>query len=135
MLVELNSEAQMKKLNLLKESLTQKTALVEADRLSEANARLTDVGISLHKQGQVLDQVQQHSQRFIDEAPSNTRPDRSGATQSLGGDSQKTLNLLRRKKRLESILKKLSFLVENRSNLEPLQQTIKLQEERLGRSR
>lgn len=134
MLEELNSEAQLKKLNLLKESITQKTALVQADRLSEANARLTNVGISLHKQGQVLEHVQRQTDNFTDETPSNPRPERSEATVNKGTDSDRALTLLRRRNRLESILNKLSYLVGSQNNLKPLQQTIKLQEERLVRS-
>ena len=97
---------------------------------------LTDVGISLHKQGQVLEHVGGQAEEFEDEGPRQVRPDRSDGFQSHGEDRDKTVNLLRRRMRLESIVSKLSFLVGNRNNLVPLalQQTINLQEDRLVRS-
>merc|ERR1711892_5286 len=134
MLEDLNSEAQLKKLNLLKESLTQKNALVQADRLNEANTRLTNVGISLHKQGQVLKHVRQQTDNFADDTQAIARPDRSESTVSKGADSDRALTLLRRRKRLESILNKLSYLVERKNDLKPLQQTIRLQEDQLSYS-
>merc|ERR1711892_824858 len=134
MLEDLNSEAQLKKLNLLKESLTQKNALVQADRLNEANTRLTNVGISLHKQGQVLKHVRQQTDNIADDTKAIARPDRSESTVSKGADSDRALTLLRRRKRLESILNKLSYLVERKNDLKPLQQTIRLQEDQLSYS-
>ena len=104
------------------------------DIILQANARLTNVGISLHKQGQVLEHVQRQTDNLTDETPSNPRPERSEATVNKGTDSDRALTLLRRRNRLESILNKLSYLVGSQNNLKPLQQTIKLQEERLVRS-
>ena len=98
----------------------------------QANARLTNVGISLHKQGQVLQHVQQQAGGVADDTTASS--DRSTVTISEGADNERTLALLRRRKRLESILNKLSFLVERRNNLKPLRQTIRLQEEGLVHS-
>ena len=97
----------------------------------QANARLTNVGISLHKQGQVL----QHVHQQADDTTNSAQPDRSGVTLSEGADSDRALALLRRRKRLESIMNKLSYLVERRNNLKPLRQTIRLQEEGLLHNR
>ena len=100
----------------------------------QANTRLTNVGISLHKQGQVLKHVRQQTDNFADDTQAIARPDRSESMVSKGADSDRALTLLRRRKRLESILNKLSYLVERKNDLKPLQQTIRLQEDQLSYS-
>ena len=106
------------------------------DIVLQANARLTNVGISLHKQGQVLDHVRQQTESFADEPP----PDVSDEIPVLDSllteetDSERALALLKRRKRLESILNKLSYLVERKNDLKPLQQTLRLQQKRLAHS-
>merc|ERR1711953_1104861 len=53
-LEDLDKESQLRRLQLLKERLQHKTEVHQATVVSEANQRLTNVGVSLHKQGQVL---------------------------------------------------------------------------------
>ena len=74
--------------------------LATIDIVLQANARLTNVGISLHKQGQVLDHVRQQTEKFADEPP----PDVSDEIPVLDSllteetDSERALALLKRQK-------------------------------------
>ena len=89
------------------------------------------MGISLHKQGQVLDHVRVHKKSITEEPPTNRNKDSLSGLKTTSEESERALALQRRKERLQSILNKLSFLVQSRKNLRPLEETIRLQEQTL----
>ena len=108
------------------------------DDLQE-NKKLTNVGISLHKQGQVIE-------HFVrKEAPIQPNPKGNFKTyiqKNLHRHkpeiflekhvSPRTQQLLNKKRRLQSILAELKLLAQAKKNLEALQPSLKLQEKILN---
>merc|ERR1712223_732497 len=116
---DLTEEGQIKKLNLLKESLHHKTEVFKTNQLDQENKKLTNVGISLHKQGQVLEHfVRKETPIQPDSQEKHVSP--------------RTQQLLNKKRRLQSILAELKLLAQAKKNLEALQPSLKLQEKILN---
>jgi len=87
--------------------------------LMKENKKLTNVGISLHKQGQVLDHLVKRKIPSLDTNQDSLKRNR-------------TEELLKKKKRLQALLSELKLLVQAKQNLAALQPTLKLQEQRLS---
>lgn len=87
--------------------------------LMKENKKLTNVGISLHKQGQVLDHFVKRKIPSLDTNQDSLKRNR-------------TEELLKKKKRLQALLSELKLLVQAKQNLAALQPTLKLQEQRLS---
>lgn len=122
-LEDLDKESQVRKLNLLKERLQHKTEVYQTTLVNEANKRLTNVGISLHKQGQVLDQ--------LTALPSETQTENENKSQSPTVNT-KTRELLEKKKRLQNLLKSLRQLAQAKKNFAAFQPTLKHQDKILN---
>jgi len=118
---DLTQEGHIRRLNLLKESLKHKNDIFLSSNLNKENKQLTNVGISLHKQGQVLNHF-----GTVDPL-SHTEEDRKRSQ-----EANKTKLLLDKKKRLQSILSQLKLLVQAKKRLEALQPTLALQEKILS---
>ena len=104
----------------------------------QANKRLTNVGISLHKQGQVLSHL-------------TALPLKSPAEEGIfwdwrnkyqlifllyiesNGTNTKTEELLQKKRRLQNLLKNLKLLVQARKNFAAFEPTLKHQEKILNK--
>jgi len=117
----LTQEGHIRRLNLLKESLKHKNDIFLSSNLNKENKQLTNVGISLHKQGQVLNHF-----GTVDPL-SHTEEDRKRSQ-----EANKTKLLLDKKKRLQSILSQLKLLVQAKKRLEALQPTLALHEKILS---
>ena len=105
----------------------------------QENKKLTNVGISLHKQGQVIE-------HFVrKEAPIQPNPKGNFKTYIQKNlhrrkpeiflekhVSPRTQQLLNKKRRLQSILAELKLLAQAKKNLEALQPSLKLQEKILN---
>ena len=106
--------------------------------LMKENKKLTNVGISLHKQGQVLDHLVKRKIPSLDTNQGLRIRFKLGISDNLNfTDSLKrnrTEELLEKKKRLQALLSELKLLVQAKQNLAALQPTLKLQEQRLSSS-
>lgn len=123
-LEDLDKESQLRKLHLLKQRLQHKTEVHQATVISEANKRLTDVGVSLHKQGQIL-------HHFTATPSVRSQTVRQAENNSPVGN-KKTQELLQKKRRLQNLLKSLRLLAQAKKNIAALQPSLKLQEKILN---
>jgi len=120
-LEDLDKESQLRRLHLLKERLQHKTEIYQSTLASEANKRLTNVGISLHKQGQVLNHF--------------TALPKENQTEKASTGNTKTQELLQKKRRLQNLLKSLKLIIQARKNFAAFQPTLEHQEEILNRTK
>jgi len=119
---DLTNKGNVKKLHLLRERLHHKTEVHQSGEIDKENQKLTHVGISLHKQGQVLEHL-------IREEPPKIQSEQVTETITT---SKRTQELLNKKRRLQSILHELKQLAKVKQNIAAIQPTLRLQEKILN---
>jgi len=126
----LKQDIQSKKADLLKRNIEQKMKIEESKKLQEESVKLTNLGIGLHKQGQIIDRVRAE-QRLIrkkleQESRSVDLPPRER--------NQKIQKLLQRRNQLQQMMNRLIEAVIAEQKYNTIRQVLSNQERILNSS-
>jgi len=118
----LDNDIQEKRVVLLRENLEEKIALSQASKLNKESLLLTNLGIGLHKQGQVLNQLNQPA-----------RPDNQpqAANRKSAKTNQKIRRLLQERAELQSMMNQLMAALQTEQQYSTLRELLKHQQNRL----